>query len=292
MELCFAAGSNRKEERMTPIQLEQKTQLEEFERQGFLSVPNALTPAQISAFNREIDDYLKRFPEEWIHFELPWCKPSTCCRGLPSLMPRSRMLRRSTLLRAMLGEEITFEEFSIMIRYPTTRTMDIKSWHRDITRDYERRKEIQAISLIYYLTDVTETDHCFSIIPETHNRLVDFRPDDVVPGMERDLLGPAGTAVLFHARCLHSGKLKPTSRERRTLHIYYSRSDQARTSEWSDIPERLHQKHDPTLPPQLYSKWNRTDVFEGTGKKPKDLDPSMSAADMIREVQRRANQKR
>ena len=98
--------------------------------------------------------------------------------------------------------------------------------------------------------------------------------------------------MLFHARCLHSGKLKPTSRERRTLHIYYSRNDQARTSEWSDIPERLHRKHDPTLPPQLYSKWNLTDVFEGTGKKPKDLDPSMSAADMIREVQRRANQKR
>ena len=277
---------------MSPIQLEQKTQLEEFERQGFLSLPNALTPALVSAFNREIDDYLKRFPEEWIHFDASLVQTV-------NVLPRTSIFDAAienaptlALLRTMLGEEITFEEFSIMIRYPTTRTMDIKSWHRDITRDYERRKEIRAISLIYYLTEVGETDHCFSIIPETHNRLVDFRPDDVVPGMECDLLGPAGTAVLFHARCLHSGKLKPTSRERRTLHIYYSRSDQARTSEWSDIPERLYQKHEPALPPQLYSKWNRTDVFEGTGKKPKDLDPSMSAADMIREVQRRANQKR
>jgi phytanoyl-CoA dioxygenase PhyH len=277
---------------MTPIQLEQKTQLEEFERQGFLSVPNALTPAQISAFNREIDNYLKQFPEEWIHFDASLVQTV-------NVLPRTSVFdsaieNRLTLdlLRGLLGEEISFEEFSIMIRYPTTRTMDIKSWHRDITRDYERRKEIQAISLIYYLTDVTETDHCFSIIPETHNRLVDYRPDDVVPGMERDLLGTAGTAVLFHARCLHSGKLKPTSRERRTLHLYYSRNGQARTSEWSDIPARLHEKHDPTLPPRLYSKWNLTDVFEGTGKKPKDLDPAMSAADMIREVQRRANQKR
>ena len=277
---------------MTPIQLEQKAQIEEFERLGFLSVPNALTPAQISAFNREIDNYLKQFPDEWIRFDaslvqtvnvLPWTS------AFDSAIETRLMLN---LLRGLLGDEISFEEFSIMIRYPTTRTMDIKSWHRDITRDYERRKEIQAISLIYYLTDVTEADHCFSIIPETHNRLVDYRPDDVVPGMERDLLGHAGTAVLFHARCLHSGKLKPTSRERRTLHLYYSRNGQARTSEWSDIPSRLHQKHDATLPPQLYSKWNVTDVFEGTGKKPKDLDPAMSAADMIREVQRRANQKR
>ncbi len=277
---------------MTPIELERTAQLEEFEHQGFLSLPNALTPAQVSAFNREIDDYLKRFPQEWIHFDASLVQTV-------NVLPRTSVFDAAIenaptlgLLRVMLGEQITFEEFSIMIRYPTTRTMDIKSWHRDITREYERRKEIQAISLIYYLTDVAETDHCFSIIPETHNRLVDYRPDDVVPGMERDLLGPAGTAVFFHARCLHSGKLKPTSRERRTLHIYYSRSDQARTSEWSDIPERLHRKHDPTLPPQLYSKWNLTDVFEGTGKKPKDLDPSMSAADMIREVQRRANQKR
>ena len=54
---------------MASIQLEQRSQLEEFERQGFLSVPNVLTPAQISAFNREIDDYLMRFPPEWIHFD-------------------------------------------------------------------------------------------------------------------------------------------------------------------------------------------------------------------------------
>jgi hypothetical protein len=75
------------------------------------------------------------------------------------------------------------------------------------------------------------------------------------------------------------------------LHLYYSRNGQARTSEWSDIPARLYQKHDPTLPFHLYSKWNLTEVFEGTGKKPKDLHPAMSAADMIREVQRRANQR-
>ena len=55
MELAGQGTLPERNERMTPIQLEQKTQLEEFERQGFLSVPNALTPAQISAFNRKID---------------------------------------------------------------------------------------------------------------------------------------------------------------------------------------------------------------------------------------------
>jgi ectoine hydroxylase-related dioxygenase (phytanoyl-CoA dioxygenase family) len=193
-------------------------------------------------------------------------------------------------LLTLIGEKISFEEFSIMLRNPTDQVRDMKGWHRDLTRDYCRRKEIDAVSLVYYLTDVREGDHCFSIIPETHNRLVDLRPEEVASGMEFDVTGPAGTALIFHARCLHAGKLKPNSRQRRTLHLYYARSDQPRTSEWSDIPERLHKKVDLALPRGFYSKWNVTEVFEGTGKKPRDIDPSMSTADILREVQRRANQ--
>src|SRR5262245_6564991 len=236
---------------MTSTTLAQQAQLDEFERQGFLSVPNALAPEEISAFNLEIDDYLHRFPDEWIHFDASLVQTVNVLPRTAAFDAAIENPRTLNLVRGLLGEKVSFEEFSIMIRYPTTKSSDMKSWHRDITRDYERRKEIQAISLIYYLTDVTESDHCFSIIPEVHNRLVDYRPDDVLPGMERDLLGPAGTAVLFHARCLHSGKLRPNSRERRTLHLYYSYCDQARTSEWTDIPERLYKKVDPSLPAKL-----------------------------------------
>src|SRR5262249_6939027 len=136
------------------------------------------------------------------------------------------------LLRRILGEEITFEELSIMIRNPTDNVRDVKGWHRDLTRDFDRRREIDAVSVIYYLTDVAESDHCFSIIPKSHNRLVDLRPEEVTPGMEFDVVGPAGTALLFHACCIHAGKLKFASRQRRTLHLYFARSGQPRTSEW------------------------------------------------------------
>ena len=194
------------------------------------------------------------------------------------------------ILRALIGEKVTFEEFDMMLRKPTNQFKDLKGWHRDLTRDYNRRMEIDAVAVVYYLTDVSAEEHCFSIIPETHNRLAELRPEEVTPGMEFDVIGPAGTALIFHARCLHAGKLKPNSRQRKTLHIYYSRAGKPRTSEWSDIPARLYEKVDPSLPPLLYSKWNVKEVFEGTGKKPRDLDPSLSAAEMIREVQRRANQ--
>jgi hypothetical protein len=82
-------------------------------------------------------------------------------------------------------------------RNPEPNPTEPNGWHRGNTRDYDRRREIGAISVIDYLTDVSETDHCFSIVPATHNRLVDLRPEHVTPGDEIDITGPAGTIVVF-----------------------------------------------------------------------------------------------
>jgi ectoine hydroxylase-related dioxygenase (phytanoyl-CoA dioxygenase family) len=263
--------------------------ISEFDERGFLVVKDALSPDQISALNRAIDDHLKKHADEWIKFDESLMETVNALSHISDFDFTIENPITLSILRSLLGEEITFEEFEILIRDPTAKVQDIKGWHRDLTRDYNRRMEINYVSLVYYLTDVSENDHCFSIIPETHNRRVSLRPEEVIPSTEFDVIGPAGTAVIFHGRCIHCGKLKPNSRQRRTLHIYYARSDQPRTSEWTDIPRRLYEKLDPSLPPRLYSKWNVTEVIEGTGKKPRDLDPSLSTADMLREVQRRAN---
>jgi hypothetical protein len=260
----------------------------EFHERGFLVIPNALSPEQLSLLNRAVLHDFEQNTQDWVKFD-------------ESLMETPDVISRTAdfdftienpttlaILRGLIGELITLEEFEILIRDPTARTQDIKFWHRDATRDYNRRMEIEYVSLVYYLTDVSENDHCLSIIPGSHYGRVDLQPADVTPGSEFDIIGPAGTAVIFHGRCIHAGKLKPGSRQRRTLHLYYARSDQPRYSEWTEIPSRLYQKADSGLPPLLYSKWNASAVFEGVGKKPKDLPPSMSTADMIREVQRRA----
>jgi ectoine hydroxylase-related dioxygenase (phytanoyl-CoA dioxygenase family) len=261
----------------------------EFAEKGFLVVPGALSPQLSSMMDRAFDKFMQEHPEEWVHLS---DANSTAPNVLPHVSDFDSAIENPVtlnILRSLIGEDVTFEEFGMMLRKPTSQLQDFKGWHRDLTRDYNRRMEIDAVAVIYYLTDVSAQEHCFSIIPETHNRLVDLRPEEVTPGMEFDVIGPAGTALIFHARCLHAGKLKPNSRIRKTLHIYYSRAGKPRTSEWSEVPARLYQKVDPSLPSRLYSKWNVMDVFEGTGKKPRDLDPSLSAAEMIREVQRRAN---
>ena len=100
-----------------------------------------------------------------------------------------------------------------MIREPTARPHDFKGWHRDLIRDYNRRMEIEYVSVIYYLTDVGPDDHCFSIVPETHARLVDMRPEDVTPGSEVDVTGPAGTALVLFGVWLFGRKQKPKTAE-------------------------------------------------------------------------------
>ena len=263
---------------------------EEFGITGFLVINDALSQEQLSTLNGAVDRYLESYPEERIQL-------NDTTIEIENVLPRVSDFdfvienpRTLDILRVIIGEDVTFEQFSVMIRNPTDNVKEFKGWHRDLTRDYSRRKEIDAISTIYYLSDVSEDDHCFSIIPESHNRLIDLRPEENRAEDGFDVMGPAGTAIMFHAGCIHAGKLKPNSRQRRTLHVYYSRSGVPRTAEWSDIPERLYKKVNPVLPPALYSKWNVTEVFDGTGKKPMDMDRSMSLPEMVKEVQKRAKE--
>jgi ectoine hydroxylase-related dioxygenase (phytanoyl-CoA dioxygenase family) len=262
----------------------------EFHERGFVVVPDALSLSEVRALNEAIDGYLADYPEDWVQFDT--------MRQTVDVLPRVTDFDRTIenprildLVRAVLGDDLTFEEFSIMLRDPTEHVSDIKGWHRDIVRTYERRHEIEAISVVYYLTDVTADDHCFSIIPGSHGARLDLRPEDVAPGMEEDVLAPAGSALVFHARCLHAGRLKPRARQRRTLHLYYDRFGFPRTSEWTTIPARLGTKNDPALPPHLYAKWNVRETVDGTGRKPRDVDPALSTAELLRIVQERANRK-
>jgi hypothetical protein len=273
---------------MVPDPRSQQELLQEFEERGFITVEGTLSPEQISVLNRAIDHHFEKHPEEWVQFDESFVETLSPLSSMPEFDCTIENPITLGILRSLIGEEISFEEFGIILRNPTGKAQDIKGWHRDLIRNYDRRMEITYISLVYYLTDVSAEDHCFSIIPETHNRLVDLKPEEIVPGMEADVMGPAGTAIIFHGRCIHSGKLKPNARQRRTLHIYYDRSDRPRTTEWTEIPRRLYEKVDPSLPPRLYSKWNVKEFVDGVGKKPKDLDPSMSTADMLREVHKRA----
>jgi ectoine hydroxylase-related dioxygenase (phytanoyl-CoA dioxygenase family) len=261
---------------------------EQFDRNGYLLVERALTDEQVARFNDAVDRHLKAWPDDWVELSDSFREGTNV---LPHTADFDEALENSKtldILRAILGEGITFEEFAVMLRNPTANLNEVKGWHRDLIREYARRMEIDAVSIMLYLTDVGETDHCFAIVPESHNRLVDMNPMDVAPDAGVDLIGPAGTGVIFHARAIHNARLKKNSTQRRTLQAYFSTWRDQRTAEWSEIPPRLYRKQDLALPPYLYAKWNVKNILEGVGKRPPDLDPGLPLSQVIKEVQRRA----
>lgn len=269
----------------TAAQLRQMA--EDFHRLGYLKVDGALTDEQLARFNAAVDRHWTNFPDDWIALSDSFCEGTNVLPHTADFDEAIENPKTLEVLRAILGEDITFEEFAIMLRNPTANLQEVKGWHRDLIRDYNRRQEIDAVSIMFYLTDVSPTDHCFAIVPETHSRLLDVNPLDVAAEAGIDLIGPAGTAVIFHARAIHNARLKQNSTQRRTLQAYFSTWRDQRTAEWSEIPARLHQKRDPQLPPKFYAKWNVTNILDGVGKRPADMDPQLPLSQVIKEVQRR-----
>jgi ectoine hydroxylase-related dioxygenase (phytanoyl-CoA dioxygenase family) len=264
---------------------------EEFDVNGYLRIEDALSDDQVARFNAAVDRHLKSYPGDWIELSDSFCEGTNILPHTADFDEAIENPKTLDILREIVGEVITFEEFAIMLRNPTANMNEVKGWHRDLIREYDRRMEIDAVSIMMYLTDVTETDHCFAIVPESHNRLLDMNPVDIPADAGVDLIGPAGTAVIFHARAIHNARLKKNSTQRRTLQAYFSHRQDQRTAEWSEIPPRLYQKLDPALPPHFYSKWNVTNILEGVGKRPSDLDPGLPLSLVIKEVQRRAKMK-
>jgi ectoine hydroxylase-related dioxygenase (phytanoyl-CoA dioxygenase family) len=134
-----------------------------------------------------------------------------------------------------------------MVRAPIDGDPPPTSWHRDVAHDPEHPLRLRALSVVYYLTDVDAGTHCFSAVPESVEAKAGLgaeRPPCSGDGAH-DLLGPAGTAVLFNAGSCHAGRLRRTDRERRTVHIYYGPGSQPPMSNHTPTPRRLVEHEDP-----------------------------------------------
>lgn len=260
----------------------------DFDRLGYLVIEQALDAAQLVSLNAAVDRHWRDFPDDWISLSDSFCEGTNILPHTADFDEVIELPKTLPVLREILGEDITFEEFAIMLRNPTGNLNEVKGWHRDLIREFDRRHEIDAVSIMYYLSDVSSTDHCFAVIPESHNRLLDLNPKDVPMDAGVDCIGPAGTAIVFHGRCIHNGRLKQNSTQRRTLQAYYSNRLDQRTNEWTQIPARLYEKQDPAIPPHFYAKWNVTNILEGVGKRPADIDSALPLSAVIKEVQRRA----
>jgi ectoine hydroxylase-related dioxygenase (phytanoyl-CoA dioxygenase family) len=208
-----------------------------FEANGYLVIPNAFSSEEVLALNKAIDRD-RQVSKLWQnrgngrHQNANVLMTSDAFDKTithPSVLPT---------IEELVGQNVCFEEHSVMIREPVTENAPAPNWHRDINHLPEHPLAIRNLSLIYYLTDVDETTHCFSIVPESVNAKRS-EPEERDGTTAVDLHGPAGTAILFNAASVHDARKRVTSSERRTIHIYYGHRDLPALSNHTIFPKRL-----------------------------------------------------
>jgi hypothetical protein len=100
--------------------------IDEFQVRGFVVLNNTLSSEQVSTLNRAVDSYLERFP---------WAKSGSSSYQAGAVLPRTSdfdLAIESPITlsfgRAFLGEAITFEHLSIVIRSPEPNPTEPKGW--------------------------------------------------------------------------------------------------------------------------------------------------------------------
>ena len=210
-----------------------------FRQNGYLVIQKALSRTEVDQLNRAIDRDRERHPQMWMSRGdggrsqavnlLLSCRDFHASIRQPSVIPH---------IESLMGEEVCFEEHSVMIREPIDGEPPSPAWHRDTPHLPGHPLAMRHLSAVYYLTDVDECTHCFGIVPEGVEEKRKMPADRDSSGAI-GLYGAAGTAILFNAGSCHSGMLRQTDRQRRTIHIYYGHRSQPALSNHTIFPRRL-----------------------------------------------------
>ena len=217
--------------------------LEEYAKVGYTVVDNVLAAEELAVINRVIDnDLLKRSPF-WMEREhgnvvlnvhmLLIYQELDITMHTPKIMP---------IIESILGPEACAEEHSVRIR----KAFDgdpYCNWHRD-GQGWPQHKSSSPyftnyISVAYYLSDVNNSTHSFSVLPGS---IRDGKLSDISEYDKKNahhIVGEKGTAIIFNAAIFHGGNVRKTDTERRTIHTYWGRSSNPPVSNYTIFPQRL-----------------------------------------------------
>ena len=216
-----------------------KDQVEFFSQHGYCVLPEVLSGTELQLLNQALDHDRRQYPGLWMSrgeggrfqsVSVLLTQPVfDCTLYHPGVLP---------LLRKLMGDELCFEEHSVMVREALEGEPPAAAWHRDTAHLPSHALALRNISTVFYLSDVDEDSHCFAVVPENVQAKMQL-PTDRDGGQGRELYGPAGTAILFNAGSCHAGIVKRASRDRRTVHVYYGHRSQPFLSNFNIVPRRL-----------------------------------------------------
>ncbi len=218
-------------------------------------IPDLLSPDLVREMNEAMDRDIQANPFMW------WTTGSRNynCNLLlnePVFEHAIRPPRLLALLERLMDGPFCFEELAV--RHRTGETTAVPTdWHRDRNYWDEHPLRLDYPQIIYYLTDVDETTHCFSISPEPAAGPTLPPQEHLERGGILDFHGTAGSGILFNAATLHGVTLRETNKVRRTIQVYFGHPDRPPVSDVTLMPPRLWRDHDDPEIRRFYGKFNR-----------------------------------
>ncbi len=226
-----------------------------FRHNSYLILPDLLSPEKVAELNAAID----RDRSQRAYF---WGTASSA-NGTSNLLltepvfePVVRHPAVLPLVETLMGGAVCFEELSVQITKPSTEARPT-AWHRDRGHWLEHPLHLDYLQIIYYLSDVAEGNHHFTLSPEPADGAILETEAQLARGGSLPFYGKAGSAILFNAATLHGATIANTAQERRILQIYYGHETRPPLAEVTLMPPRLWRDDpDPEIC-RFYGKLNR-----------------------------------
>ena len=215
------------------------TDYDSFRKNGYLVLPDALSPADLAEFLATFDRDFKEFNYLWRPFGNHQVINCDSLVSSPAIDRAVRHPRILPVIQDLMGGPVCFSE--ICLRHmPPFGGKPSQGWHRDKPHNLEHPLRMDYIQLMIYLTDVDERSHCFSISPESVDEpILASHQEQLVRSPAVDIHAKAGTAVLFNISVLHTATCRTTDVQRKTIQVYYGHQARPALSNDSLIPPTL-----------------------------------------------------
>jgi len=213
-----------------------KRQLEE---QGFVVLPNFLTEKQLEKFRVRVDELYEQEGENaGAEF-----KTEAGSRRLANCVDKGEIFEKLIetpevleCVEAVLGPD--FKLSSLNVRSASPNSNSGQPLHVD-SGELPDEQGNAVCNSVWMLDDFTEHNGALRIVPGSHKWFRLPKPGEKAD-TEMLVTGKAGTVVVMNAHAWHGGTDNRTGRQRRAMHVYYTRGDK---------PQQQYQK-----------KWVRAEV--------------------------------
>jgi len=200
----------------------------EFEANGFLVIPEALSPSELDQVRHAADDAERAWRGDPSR---PGQRTDVLHQVLAPIEYDDRLLellwhpRVFSLVRAILGSDVQMIDNDYFITPPNTPRTHA-GWHHDVgLLGVYHPRSVMMVKAFFLLSDVDENSGGTAMIPGSHRFPMDFKFPQVtdpreMPGMFQ-MTGKAGTAYLFNGRTYHCAVNNESDRPRRVLIYNY-----------------------------------------------------------------------